>query len=214
MMGIHPILLYIPNMVGYVRIFTMILSFYYCFDKPTYSFLLYGVSQGLDAVDGVAARYFNQTSRFGAVLDMLTDRMSTAVLLIVLSHLYKDYWGFYAFLVVLDIVAHWFQMYSSMACGKTSHKGGGNFLLQFYYSFPFLLISCAGNEMFLVGLYLRKQDSVMWVLNTPVTTQLTIEYAVLLFLCPIFMFKQFMNFVQLWDSVANLLHLDASEKNI
>lgn len=36
--------------------------------------LLYGVSCLLDAVDGMAARALNQTSKFGAVLDMVTDR--------------------------------------------------------------------------------------------------------------------------------------------
>lgn len=36
--------------------------------------LLYGVSCLLDAVDGQAARALGQTSKFGAVLDMVTDR--------------------------------------------------------------------------------------------------------------------------------------------
>ena len=48
----------------------------------------YIVSFALDLFDGMAARRFNQTSRFGAVLDMVTDRCSTAVMLAVLAHLY------------------------------------------------------------------------------------------------------------------------------
>jgi phosphatidylglycerophosphate synthase len=36
--------------------------------------MLYGVSCLLDAIDGHAARMLGQTSRFGAVLDMITDR--------------------------------------------------------------------------------------------------------------------------------------------
>lgn len=36
--------------------------------------MLYGVSCLLDAIDGHAARLLGQTSRFGAVLDMITDR--------------------------------------------------------------------------------------------------------------------------------------------
>jgi CDP-diacylglycerol--inositol 3-phosphatidyltransferase len=39
-----------------------------------YCTLLYGVSCLLDAVDGQAARALGQTSKFGAVLDMVTDR--------------------------------------------------------------------------------------------------------------------------------------------
>lgn len=41
---------------------------------PKYCTLLYGVSCLLDAVDGQAARALGQTSKFGAVLDMVTDR--------------------------------------------------------------------------------------------------------------------------------------------
>src|SRR5882724_7003147 len=41
---------------------------------PKYCTLLYGISCLLDAVDGPAARALGQTSKFGAVLDMVTDR--------------------------------------------------------------------------------------------------------------------------------------------
>lgn len=41
---------------------------------PNVCTLLYGVSCLLDAVDGQAARALGQTSKFGAVLDMVTDR--------------------------------------------------------------------------------------------------------------------------------------------
>jgi hypothetical protein len=40
--------------------------------------LLYGASSLLDAADGYAARALNQTSEFGAVLDMVTDRYTSA----------------------------------------------------------------------------------------------------------------------------------------
>lgn len=47
---------------------------------PKYCTLAYVVSCLLDAVDGQAARALGQTSKFGAVLDMVTDRsvISTA----------------------------------------------------------------------------------------------------------------------------------------
>lgn len=41
---------------------------------PKYCTLAYGISCLLDAVDGQAARALGQTSKFGAVLDMVTDR--------------------------------------------------------------------------------------------------------------------------------------------
>lgn len=40
--------------------------------------LLYGASSLLDAADGYAARALNQSSEFGAVLDMVTDRYTGA----------------------------------------------------------------------------------------------------------------------------------------
>jgi len=47
---------------------------HYMNHHPVYSTVAYCVSQLLDAVDGHAARYLGQASKFGAVLDMVTDR--------------------------------------------------------------------------------------------------------------------------------------------
>ena len=50
------------------------LAMHYMNHHPVYSTVAYCVSQLLDAVDGQAARYLGQASKFGAVLDMVTDR--------------------------------------------------------------------------------------------------------------------------------------------
>jgi CDP-diacylglycerol--inositol 3-phosphatidyltransferase len=97
--------------LGYARILCTVFAFAVAFSHPDLFALFYSIGQGLDGIDGITARAFNQCSRFGALLDMLTDRMSTAALLIVLSHLYANQWAFFTFLIVLDIVSHWFQMY-------------------------------------------------------------------------------------------------------
>ena len=47
---------------------------HYMGHHPKYSTIAYCISQLLDAVDGHAARYLGQASKFGAVLDMVTDR--------------------------------------------------------------------------------------------------------------------------------------------
>ncbi|CAN0333484.1 unnamed protein product, partial [Discosporangium mesarthrocarpum] len=72
------------------------------------SSVCYLVSFAGDAVDGCVARMFNQTSQFGSVLDMVTDRCSTAGLLLVLSRLYghKSAFGF-LLLVFIDLFSHW-----------------------------------------------------------------------------------------------------------
>jgi CDP-diacylglycerol--inositol 3-phosphatidyltransferase len=41
---------------------------------PKYCTIAYGISCLLDAADGHAARMLGQSSKFGAVLDMVTDR--------------------------------------------------------------------------------------------------------------------------------------------
>ena len=62
---------------GYARVVFMILAFSVCFTRPLTAAVCYCISQGLDAVDGQVARHFKQCSKFGAVLDMLTDRYDT-----------------------------------------------------------------------------------------------------------------------------------------
>lgn len=77
------ILLYIPNIIGYFRILLLILS--YTLQKTSFRlfFLTYFLSFALDALDGIAARALNQCSKFGALLDMLTDRMATLVIIFI-----------------------------------------------------------------------------------------------------------------------------------
>lgn len=70
-MSRHPHFLHV---IGYTRVIMAGFSLYYMSHHPIYCTLLYGVSCLLDAVDGQAARALGQTSKFGAVLDMVTDR--------------------------------------------------------------------------------------------------------------------------------------------
>ncbi|KAJ0342425.1 hypothetical protein COL922a_001116 [Colletotrichum nupharicola] len=64
------IFLFWPNIIGYSRIVLAIASLYYMPLHPRTCSLLYSVSCLLDALDGYAARAFEQSTRFGAVLDM------------------------------------------------------------------------------------------------------------------------------------------------
>jgi CDP-diacylglycerol--inositol 3-phosphatidyltransferase len=62
------------RMAGYTRVILAGISLTYMSYHPKYCTLLYGISSLLDAVDGQVARALGQSSRFGAVLDMVTDR--------------------------------------------------------------------------------------------------------------------------------------------
>ncbi|KAJ4715978.1 CDP-diacylglycerol--inositol 3-phosphatidyltransferase [Melia azedarach] len=140
-LGKLSVYLYIPNIIGYARVLLNCFAFAICFsDKRLFS-VLYFVSFVCDAVDGWCARKFNQVSTFGAVLDMVTDRISTACLLVILSQVYRPGLVFVS-LLALDIGSHWLQMYSTFLSGKTSHKDvkdSTNWLFKAYY----------GNRMFM-----------------------------------------------------------------
>ncbi|OEL26688.1 CDP-diacylglycerol--inositol 3-phosphatidyltransferase 1 [Dichanthelium oligosanthes] len=105
--------LYIPNIIGYFRIIINFIAFAVCYSNKALFAILYFISFVLDGVDGWFARKFNQASTFGAVLDMVTDRVSTACLLALLSQFYRPGLVF-LILLGLDITSHWFQMYRSV----------------------------------------------------------------------------------------------------
>jgi CDP-diacylglycerol--inositol 3-phosphatidyltransferase len=69
---------------GYFRVISAIAAMYFSLSDWKLTALLYSVSQGLDAVDGVVARKFNQCTKFGQVLDMLTDRFGFSTFLRIL----------------------------------------------------------------------------------------------------------------------------------
>jgi CDP-diacylglycerol--inositol 3-phosphatidyltransferase len=85
---------------------------------------LYSVSCLLDALDGYAARYFEQSTKFGAVLDMVTDRCTTACLLVFLSSAWPRWALLFQGLISLDLASHYVHMYATLSMGGSdqSHK--------------------------------------------------------------------------------------------
>jgi CDP-diacylglycerol--inositol 3-phosphatidyltransferase len=112
---------------GYSRVILAAFSLYFMSYHPIYCTILYCLSCLLDAVDGQAARALGQTSKFGAVLDMVTDRYAspishkfgllisrrctTSCLLCYLSSAYPQYAIFFQFLIALDFSSHYMHMY-------------------------------------------------------------------------------------------------------
>ena len=107
---------------GYVRIVGVIYAFAIADSSIGRCLLVYFLSFACDAVDGKAARAFNQSSRLGAVLDMATDRVATAGLLALLCKFAPGYYLLWILLIMLDVSSHWFQMYVTLAYGEGSHK--------------------------------------------------------------------------------------------
>ncbi|KAG5940062.1 hypothetical protein E4U59_002718 [Claviceps monticola] len=154
------IFLFWPNIIGYIRIVLAIASLYYMPVHPRTCSVLYSVSCLLDAVDGYAARAFEQSTRFGAVLDMVTDRCTTSCLLVFLSSAFPRWAILFQGLIALDFSSHYMHMYATLVVGgsDSSHKNidkSQNWLLNLYYTNKGVLFTlCALNELFFIGLYL------------------------------------------------------------
>ncbi|KAI8824210.1 CDP-alcohol phosphatidyltransferase-domain-containing protein [Fimicolochytrium jonesii] len=153
------VFLYVPNLIGYARVALMFAALYFLPHHTLTAGALYSVSCLLDAADGQAARYFGQTSRFGAVLDMVTDRSTTSCLLVYLSLTFPRLTLIFQTLIALDLSSHYLQMYSSLVLGAGSHKNVDPkktswLLRQYYTNNKVLFLVCAANEAFFIALYL------------------------------------------------------------
>ncbi|KAI8980948.1 CDP-alcohol phosphatidyltransferase-domain-containing protein [Pilobolus umbonatus] len=200
------IFLFIPNLIGYTRIILASLSLYYMPFHPKVCVSLYCISCLLDAVDGNAARYFNQCSKFGAVLDMVTDRCTTTCLLCFLSLTYPEWTILFQFLISLDFSSHYMHMYSSMISGSSSHKKidkKQSWFLQIYYTNNIVLfLMCGGNELFFVLLYVLHFSGTLnmyWYIALAITG--TVCFA-----------KQFINIIQIVNASKTLASIDKEDR--
>lgn len=198
------VLWYIPNQIGYLRVVTAVVSLFSMREHPVFTSCVYGVSCLLDALDGTMARRYNQVSRLGAVLDMVTDRCSTASLTCFLAVVYPQWCVVFQLLISLDLASHYMHMYASVAAGSGSHKRverDSSRLLHWYYTSRAVLFTvCAFNEVFYIGLYLYGFERF--------TTLGLVLTAVCL---PGYLFKQLANVVQLRRAAVILATVDASE---
>lgn len=203
---------YIPNYIGYSRVITAIISFCLMRNHPLYCITIYSVSCLLDALDGHAARYYNQTSRFGAVLDMVTDRCTTSSLLCFLCVLYPDYYIAFQLLVSLDLASHYMHMYATLQTGGKSHKTvtkESSWLLNLYYTNRTVLFTmCAFNELFYIGLYLYYFPIFQVQLFGESYSVAGIITVVSL---PFYLFKQTTNVIQLVRASVLLAELDIAD---
>ncbi|XP_068750342.1 uncharacterized protein [Montipora capricornis] len=87
--GEENVLLFVPNLIGYVRL-ALLLAAWIFFANPVLFLAFYTASVLLDGIDGIVARQLNQTSAFGAWLDVVCDNLSRGMLW---TLLYK--WGYF-----------------------------------------------------------------------------------------------------------------------
>lgn len=199
------IFLYIPNLIGYFRVFTALASFVVMKNHPVYTFVLYGISGFLDAFDGWAARKYNQGTRFGAVLDMVTDRCATSSLIAYLSLIYPSWTFIWQVLISLDLASHYMHMYAMLLSGSSSHKNVDKKQLKilslYYNDRNVLFVVCLVNELFYVALYLHHYQF-FWLGTVMCWVS-----------APIWLFKQFANVIQLKAAALLLANMDVEDRS-
>ncbi|XP_071790741.1 CDP-diacylglycerol--inositol 3-phosphatidyltransferase-like [Asterias amurensis] len=206
------IFLFVPNLIGYARILLALIAFYYMrtdYVTATWCYLLSGL---LDAFDGHAARMLNQGTKFGAMLDQLTDRCATMCLLVTLSVLYPDYMFWFQLSMIIDVASHWLHLHSSSMKGIANHKMidmSGNPILRIYYtSRPVLFAMCAGNELFYSMMYL------LYFTEGPLIpiVSFSIFRLILILSAPISLAKTAISLLHLITASQNMAIIDVAER--
>ncbi|KAJ3758473.1 CDP-diacylglycerol-inositol 3-phosphatidyltransferase [Lentinula raphanica] len=219
------VFLFAPNLIGYTRVILAAFSLHYMSYHPVACTITYSISCLLDAVDGQVARARGETSKFGAVLDMVTDRCTTSCLLCYLAIAYPTWAILFQFLIALDFSSHYMHMYSSLATGSASHKkvtsDVSRILWLYYNDARTLFLVCAGNELFFVALYVAKWTTapvpvdLSWI-SLPYVghflANLTYAEAVACLTGPVCLLKNIINVVQLWKASKILVGVDLAER--
>ncbi|QPG73427.1 hypothetical protein FOA43_000737 [Brettanomyces nanus] len=209
----NEIFTFIPNLIGYGRVATLVLSWLTMENYPLVTMLiLYSTSCLLDAFDGAAARKYGQSTKFGAVLDMVTDRSSTCSLIVFLAIIYPKWCIFWQFLISLDLSSHYMHMYAMISSGSSSHKSVSkdtNFFLRLYYSNRVVLFMvCALNEIFYMALYFAHFELGLFPF-----TQIPLGVALVYISAPVWLFKQVMNVVQMINAAEIMAGMDSKNYN-
>lgn len=203
--------LFIPNVIGYIRIVLLFQACYFMKTNCELTLLTYIISCLLDAVDGCAARALNQSTKFGAMLDMIVDRCSTMCLLACLIYFYPSYILLFQFSMIVDIASHWLHLHSSVLSGKSSHKfidlKANRFLKLYYTNRIILFLMCAGNELFYTTLYIYH------FYTGPKVFGFGLWSIVIGLTAPIAFLKMLISLIQLHAACVNMASVDELERS-
>ena len=207
---VKDVILYYANIMDYFRVISAMYAFYIAKDSPIRFVIFYFISFILDAFDGMAARAAKQTSKLGATLDMVTDRISTGGLLAILSQFYEKHSIAFVFLLMLDVGSHWLQTHSAFLVDvkNDNHKNLGEkfILLKLYYTNRKVLgICCLGAEVFLLLLYANHFYPKLMD-NTVYLGFFYVNFA-------IYAFKQLVSIIQIFGASTRIAEVDVKNAN-
>lgn len=208
------IFFFVPNLIGFTRIALSLLSFYCANDYPLIFVLFYTLSFALDAADGMTARALGQCSHVGVILDMLTDRASSAGFLVILDRAIQPAPHVCSFilalLVFLDVSSHFCRLYASLFVKKESHKDVSDSiftLLRLYYSNRKIMAPlCIGQECCYIVLF-------AWCSFYQIQPIGNILFCVFVLLIPLCFLKQVANVQQLVDGLYHIAEVDAKSRS-
>ncbi|GAB1861537.1 CDP-diacylglycerol--inositol 3-phosphatidyltransferase [Camponotus japonicus] len=204
------IFLFVPNIIGFGRVILALISFYFMPTNYIIATWCYIVSALLDAIDGHAARYYNQSTKFGAILDQLTDRVGTMCLMVTLCLFYPTYTFWFQLSMCIDITCHWIYLHTTLLQGKTSHKFidmSENPIMRLYYTNrTVLFFMCAGNEAFYAGLYL------LHFTEGPILAGIGLYRLIVYLSAPIALVKAAISVLHGYVSCINLSIIDVKER--
>lgn len=214
-MAVNKVFLFVPNLIGYARfIFYLVAFVSHSMGSWQLCMGFYAIAFILDEFDGRAARAYNQSSNFGAALDMVADRSATAGLCLILAQLYPKYLLFFIIAIALDISSHYYLIYATGMLGKASHKDSAqwssNGLMKLYYgNKTFMDILILGNELFYIFLYLNFY-LVSWSIEVN-SLDLNIMLFLTIFCLPIYLLKQATNLLQMQSAAQEIAKIDLHE---
>lgn len=200
---------YYPQLIGYTRVILLFVSLLFINTSPITFLFIYVISFGLDVLDGPVARAYGQTSHFGAMLDMITDKFSTPALCLTLSNKYNSYAVIFTGVLTLDIVSHYFHIQETLLSGRVHHKtieSGKSIFLRLYYNNGYFFgITCLGYEGFLVFLY------AFYFTSEGTALYLFLKWCVFLS-APLFCTKIIVHIVQLHSACEGIAKIDYAQK--
>ncbi|XP_074636565.1 CDP-diacylglycerol--inositol 3-phosphatidyltransferase-like [Acropora palmata] len=152
--------LFVPNLIGYARVVLNLSSFYVMQQKP-YVTVALNFSGGflLDIVDGNIARYLDQCSRFGDLLDILVDRCGRIGMMMGLSVLYPQHLFAFQLLVCLEIAGCWSNHYRCMLTSNPTEilqksRSTDPWILRIFFQEPICSLVICGQDTCVAMCYL------------------------------------------------------------
>jgi len=127
-----------PQFVSLIRLVMMLCAFIMFSSVPLISISLVIISELLDALDGYLARKEDKVSDFGAIADLLIDRLTPVFCLTMLITLAPAWVAILSLILAIDLLGHMAMLYSALLTPNISHHKkifiGANKLLTLYYA--------------------------------------------------------------------------------